>query len=145
MSVTGHKSEQSLKTYSGYTGKNIKRQMSDTISSTLRPNTSGAPKKVRINEPTDNKFEIQPLTNAEFGDLVQDLQNDGFDEILSSIDLPTFDKENQPGPSSNSTVVNSTVENRYNGTLNYMVPRQPQLQFPVFNNCSNITINYNLK
>ena len=33
-SVTGHKSESSLKTYTGYTAPNIKRKMSETISNT---------------------------------------------------------------------------------------------------------------
>jgi hypothetical protein len=32
MRVTGHKSEASLKTYSGYTGESIKHKMSDTLS-----------------------------------------------------------------------------------------------------------------
>ncbi|XP_045176600.2 uncharacterized protein LOC123537103 [Mercenaria mercenaria] len=34
-SVTGHKAESSLKTYTGYTSPNIKRKMSDTISESL--------------------------------------------------------------------------------------------------------------
>jgi hypothetical protein len=37
MTVTGHKSEASLKTYSGYTGEFIKRKMSDTNRSHLLP------------------------------------------------------------------------------------------------------------
>lgn len=36
-SITGHKSETSLKTYTGYTAPNIKRKMSDTITDSLRP------------------------------------------------------------------------------------------------------------
>jgi hypothetical protein len=35
--VLCHKSESSLKTYTGYTAPNIKRKMSETISNTLRP------------------------------------------------------------------------------------------------------------
>ena len=27
---------------------------------------------------------------------------------------------------------------------NYTASQRPQMQFPVFNNCSNITINYNI-
>ena len=35
MTVTGHKSENSIKTYTGYTGDAIKKSMSDTISKTV--------------------------------------------------------------------------------------------------------------
>jgi hypothetical protein len=40
MTVTGHKSENSLKTYTGYTGDAIKKSMSNTISKTLRKSTN---------------------------------------------------------------------------------------------------------
>ena len=37
MSITGHKSESSLKTYTGYTSERAMRDKSNTISSNLRP------------------------------------------------------------------------------------------------------------
>ena len=45
MTVTGHKSETSLKTYTGYTDSKIKRSMSDTISGSLR---SESPKRKKL-------------------------------------------------------------------------------------------------
>ena len=45
MTVTGHKSEASLKTYSGYTGESIKRKMSDTLSDSLRALTENKQQK----------------------------------------------------------------------------------------------------
>ena len=45
MTVTGHKSEASLKTYSRYTGESIKRKMSDTLSDSLRALTENKQQK----------------------------------------------------------------------------------------------------
>lgn len=57
MSVTGHKSEFSLKTYTGYTSTYIKKSMSNALSENLRSNlpVSGSPprKTVRLNNHSD--------------------------------------------------------------------------------------------
>ena len=77
MRVTGHKSEASLKTYSGYTGESIKRKMSDTLSDSLRALTeSKQQKRTCSTVEVDSKLQLEPLTNSEFKDILQDLTND---------------------------------------------------------------------
>ena len=49
-SITGHKLETSLKTYTRYTAPNIKRKMSDTITVSLRPE-----KQLKIASNSENK------------------------------------------------------------------------------------------
>ena len=49
-SITGHKLETSLKTYTRYTAPNIKRKMSDTITDSLRPE-----KQLKIVSDSENK------------------------------------------------------------------------------------------
>ena len=46
MSFTGHKSEASLKTYTGYTSDRVLRDMSNTISSNLRETSTTEKKKM---------------------------------------------------------------------------------------------------
>ena len=85
----------------------------------------------------DSILQIEHLTNSEFKDLHQDLKNDicNFDNILPEMPVSTVsnDKENIP---SNSV---KNIDCRWNHTAS----QRPQMQFPVFNNCFNITINYN--
>jgi hypothetical protein len=139
MTVTGHKSEASLETYSGYTGESIKRKMSDTLSDLLRASTeSKQQKSTRSTVEVDSKLQLEPLTNSEFKDILQDLKNDtcNFDNIFPEMAVSTVsndDKENIP---TNSV---KNIDCRWN----YTASQRPQMQFPVFNNCSNITINYN--
>ena len=82
-------------------------------------------------------LQIEHLTNSEFKDLLQDLKNDtcNFDNILPEMPVSTVsnDKENIP---TNSV---KNIDCRWNHTAS----QRPQMQFPVFNNCSIITINYN--
>jgi hypothetical protein len=139
MTVTGHKSEASLKTYSGYTGESIKRKMSDTLSDSLRALTESKQQKSTCSTvEVDSKLQLEPLINSEFKDILQDLKNDtcSFDNILSDMAVSIVsndDKENIP---------TNSVKN-IDCMWNYTVSQRPQMQFPVFNNCSNITINYN--
>jgi len=86
----------------------------------------------------DSTLQIEPLTNSEFKDLLEDLKNDtcNFDNILPEMPVSTVsnDKENI------STNAVKNIDCRWNNTAS----QRPQMQFPVFNNCSNITINYNI-
>lgn len=148
-SITGHKSENSLKTYTGYTAPSIKRKMSDTITDTLRS------KLQKVETITDNKensvsvitsrsehiefhsnsqevdiglanSQLIPLSNSQYDNLMSDLQEDTpFDELLSQIDTRTVDTEDTL-PKSQSTV-----------------PKN--FPMPIFHGCSNITINFNWK
>ena len=141
MSVTGHKSENSLKTYTGYTDQNIKKRMSDTISESLNPLTT---KKVCArsggnlsNERQDENLNLasgvlEPVSNAEFNTIVQDIaSSDGeFDRLLTTIDT-----NNMVIPGSSNTL---------NYANNHMTKQSMMnVPIPVFKNCSNITINYN--
>lgn len=139
-SITGHKSETSLTTYTGYSASNIKRKMSDTITDSLRPE-----KQLKIVSDSENKennidisnSELVPLSNSQFDNLVSDLYYNGysdFDDILK-----TFD----PTKMINISIPLSTAGQLPNfsaagaGSCN--------LPMPIFNKCSNITINFNLR
>lgn len=119
MSVTGHKSESSLKTYSGQTDKHTKKLMSKKLSE----NTN----LLNINRTAavlDAPFEILPLTNSQELALVDDTLglNDGLDDLFMKVDMPK-----SPQRTSN-ICVNAQSNSIHN-------------PFPVFNNCSNITVN----
>ena len=142
MSVTGHKSENSLKTYTGYTDQNIKKRMSDTISENLNPSnvkTSrvSASKKNETNQLQEENFNLasgvhEPISNSEFNQIVQDIASDdgAFDRLLTTIDT-----KNMVVPGSTNTV--NYVNNRMTKQSMMNIP------VPVFSKCSNITINYN--
>jgi hypothetical protein len=105
MTVTGHKSEGSLKTYTGYTGEQVKKQMSDTISKALRRKFSHTESHTVKDAPAAKKIlkdfplpdltnsELQPQSDSHFNSLVDEIQefDEDFDNILSS---SAFDQEN---------------------------------------------------
>jgi hypothetical protein len=71
-SVTGHKSESSLKTYTGYTAPNIKRKMSETISNTLRPEKQSST-DIEIDKENDIHLinsDLVPLSNSQYDTLM---------------------------------------------------------------------------
>lgn len=106
MTVTGHKSETSLKTYTGYTDSKIKRSMSDTISGSLR---SESPKREKLVLKDSNvsetditlddvKLTLEPLTNSQYNTLLGDL-DDEFDNLtqhenIAPVDTTTAHVEN---------------------------------------------------
>jgi len=114
--------------------------MSDTLSDSLcASNESKQQKSTCSTVDVESKLQLEPLTNSEFKDLLQDLKNYtcNFDNILPEMPVSTVsndDKENIP---TNSV---KNIDCRWN----YTASQRPQMQFPVFNNCSNITINYNI-
>ncbi|CAG2216012.1 unnamed protein product [Mytilus edulis] len=142
MTVTGHKSEASLKTYTGYTGDEIKKNMSDTISDTLRKPPT---KKLCVREDFGD-FELKPLSNSQFQDLLNDLDIDIAPKVDEKNNISTTDHYNKENINSscvqNLQSVNIDNESICNRTVNYMDQRFPM---PVLNNCSNVTINFNLK
>ena len=79
-SITGHKSESSLKTYTGYTAPNIKRKISETISNTLRPE-----KQSNTDIEIDKENDIH-LINS---DLVP-LSNSQYDTLMFSVKILTW-------------------------------------------------------
>ena len=128
INVTGFsKDHQQSLTYSGYIGEFIKRKMSDTLSDSLRISTeSKQQKSVCSTVEVDSKLQLEPLTISEFKDNI-------LPEMPVSI-VSNDDKENIP---TNSV---KNIDCRWN----YTASQRPQMQFPVFNNCSNITIDYNI-
>ena len=67
-SITGHKYESSLKTYTGYTAPNIKRKMAETISKILRPEKQS---KTYIETDKENDInrinsDLVPLSNSQW-------------------------------------------------------------------------------
>ena len=153
MSVTGHKSESSLKTYSGKTCEKNEKFMSETISEkTLgkSSNTSNISEHdslpdsidflalshsnitVEVDENTGastssaSSFELQALSNSQTENVLRNLlpDNDGFDDLIKVLDIPQQHQNN--------------VANRWSKSL------MNQLPAPFVNNCQNITINYNI-
>ena len=127
MTVTGHKAESSLKTYSGKTDENTKKLMSQTISEKIKEKCKPKSSETRnVLEDINTNFDLQPLTDSQEDTLISDIMNDtdGVDDILKSIDMP-------------SNVLNSNSLNVQNRTM-------CQFPMPMLYNCSNFTINYNL-
>ncbi|KAK3093105.1 hypothetical protein FSP39_011083 [Pinctada imbricata] len=162
MSVTGHKSENSLKTYTGYTDPKIKRKMSETISSNLRRDQETCETASSTTVHTESPLldmtmmEFEPLTDAQFNSLIADMDFDS--------NMCAQDENVQISRGSNSQNVGNQVlpvnkrsaplmahANTCN-TLNIQTNNQHLAQYPQqsllmpqLHNCSNITINYNFK
>lgn len=90
MTVTGHKSESSLKTYSGITDENTKQIMSEKISERIRGKYENEGKNRNSLEIISPNLNLLPLTNSQEDSLMEDLlnNNDGVDELLRSIEIP---------------------------------------------------------
>lgn len=134
MSVTGHKSESSLKTYSGKTDENTKKLMSEKIAERIKEKSTSSLRKPEndllseILKDINSNFDLQPLTNSQEETLLSDICNDdGIDEILQSIPVEVF----QPTQMMRSNVnVQSKTMNQFPMSLMY--------------NCNNVTINYHI-
>jgi hypothetical protein len=113
--------------------------MSDTITDSLRPE-----KQLNIVSDSENKennidisnSELVPLSNSQFDNLVSDLCNDDSDfyDILKTFDTIKMINVNIP-PSTAGQLPNLSAAGA--GSCN--------LPIPIFNKCSNITINFNLR
>ncbi|XP_062599882.1 uncharacterized protein LOC134261458 [Saccostrea cucullata] len=166
MSVTGHRAESSLKTYTGQTEPEIKRKMSESISKTLRSETSVLEKENSTTtstsyfEASELKLEPIPASNSlsDIDNVLADLLNDpdDFDSILSSADFD-YGLQNVGGPCITETNALSNLSNNsVSKTGQTTVTEHVEMSrtsfqsiasgFPVLNlhNSSNITINYNI-
>lgn len=136
MTITGHKSENSLKTYSGLTDEGTKKRMSNVISmqscavSTSSTSTVNPLEDIDMNrkscavsststvnqlEDTDLLNIIENINESSVQEVnMQSLLDDGLDSLYQNIDLPT------------------------GGTMQSLPP------FPCLFNCTNVTINYTL-
>ena len=138
MTVTGHKSENILKTYTGYMGDAIKKSMSDTISKILRKSTNET-----CIQDAQSDIVLEPLSDFQLHDLITDINDDGKDEILlaPNVKRQTENKKHLHLYQSNKSV-DILQENVVSKTVNLMDKQYP---VPVFNNCSNVTVNFNFK
>ena len=128
-SITGHKSESSLKTYTGYTAPNIKRKMSETISNTLRPEKQSNT-DIEIDKENDIHLinsDLVPLSNSQYDTLVSDVfsGDPDMDDIIRTIDTAQIPTK----CTNNITNVSANVNTNF--------------PMPVFHKCTNITINFN--
>jgi len=140
MTVTGHKAETSLKTYSGQTDDNTKKRMSHTLSSNSLA-LSEQPANLALEYgshpvPTRQPLALLPV-NAEATPTCEQPLDVNFN-IIDDIDSLFGNEENQvvtlqapPAPAPFTTAAST------------MMPQM--MPFPVLNNCANITIHYNFK
>ena len=155
MSVTGHKAESSLKTYSGTSDAGTKKLMSDAISKNLYVGTSqqgkpaalGKPPKTRDDFPTCEMTDFMDFNffNEEFTSNEVDI----VDQILSTIDTAeleliqgTHEKENiHAHPRGLNDVTVSQVQSTSTNINSTLMPLMP---LPNITNYGQITINYNV-
>ena len=169
MTVTGHKSEQSLKNYTGYTDVNIKRHMSHTISRGIGLNIDDEPSKqvnkkrkhdenaskgenvadqdelVYGNFDLNVDLEPLPLSNSQMDTIISecDFSDDDFNVLASQLPLDNLRVQN---------VVANQVANQVNvnqntctSTLNYTGIPFPRFPGPVITGShAQVTINYNI-
>lgn len=126
MTVTGHKSVTSLKTYSGQTDMNTKKFMSRKLSE--KTNVMNTP-TLQNNIPD---LPLLPLTNSQELAVIEDVLHDSFDNsaVCNETNLAMSSETECQIQSQQQFVANS---------FNFNDTRQSP--FPVFNNCSNITVN----
>ncbi|KAK3086267.1 hypothetical protein FSP39_016051 [Pinctada imbricata] len=90
MAVTGHKSENSLKTYSGQTTENTKKAMSHTLS-----RSSGAMAKAPVTSTITRPVSVPPVTTGPLMELNKsataepqsNLLNDGLDSLYANMQM----------------------------------------------------------
>lgn len=160
MTVTGHRSEASLKTYSGKTCEQTKKRMSEILSE----KTLGKSKKVKssisnidflcLSQSTisveeenipidlnDTKVDLQPLSNSQNEAVMNDLMpNDGFDEFLKEIDT-CFPNENSDVAQLPNREIQPLLQSNIPNMSN--LSKCSNMGMPYMNSCNNITFNIN--
>ncbi|CAG2191001.1 unnamed protein product [Mytilus edulis] len=150
MTVTGHKSETSLKTYSGKTCEKKKRHMSEILSSktcgkkscisnidflclsqsTITVEANEGVENIPV-ELSDANFDLELLSNSQNETVMNDiLPNNQLDEILTEIGN---------GPSNTNIMKPETLKTNQN----FLNLPQPDMKMPFLNNCNNVTVNIN--
>ena len=109
MSVTGNKAETCLKTYTGHTNNKTKKPMSNIITKSTRAVSD-------INDSSEQAgsahkdipdFTLEPVTNSQYDDLMDDLNSDSeFDKILAEM-LPNSGENIVPVASASSAIARS--------------------------------------
>ena len=91
MTVTGHTSETSLKTYTGYTTDKTKQMMSDTISEAVGTKSKSSLKDTATYHGIDlasSNFDVLPLSNSQFDSLLNEMGDVEVDNVLSQMPIP---------------------------------------------------------
>jgi len=127
MTVTGHKSESSLKTYSGKTDNSTKKLMSEAINKKCE-----AKSKVLVQQTTCTNVmkQIEDSDGSQLTELTSSQTETFFQDIVNLDD----DIENKIL----ATCTGSSVNNQSECSSN----TSSAMPMPVFNNCSNITLNF---
>ena len=114
MSVTGHKAETSLKTYTGHTNKKKKKKKKKKNMSNIITKSTGAVSDINNSEQAESAhkdipdFTLEPVTNSQYDDLMDDLNSDPvFDKILAEM-LPNSGENIIPVASASSAVARKT-------------------------------------
>ena len=127
MTVTGHKSETSLKSYSGKTDNKTKKLMSEKISDKITEKVRNRPVLQEIVD-FDALNPTEIMNVAEPMDQLEPLSNS--QEVMLMEDV--FDANTRVN-NSQSINVNTNNQNMYKHPM------------PIMTNCNNITINYNIQ
>lgn len=146
MTLTGHKAETSLKTYTGHTDNKMKKKMSRTISAStlqsLDENMNEAVNEISTSAsedlPVPGSFDLLPLTDSQNDELMNDLADTEFDNFMMNLPDTYFQAPCVRNPPSRPplTTVNYNMSNSN---------RQVQLPQPYINGQNiSVTINYYL-
>ena len=109
MSVTGHKAETSLKTYTGHTNNIKKKNMSNIItkSTSAVSDINNSSEQVESAHKDIPDFTLESVTNSQYDDLIDNLNSDPeFDKILAEM-LPNSGENIIPVASASSAVARS--------------------------------------
>ena len=109
MSVTGHKAETSLKTYTGHTNNKTKKPMSNIITKSTGAvsDINDSSEQAESAHKDNPDFNLEPVTNNQYDDLMDNLNSDPeFDKILSEM-LPNSGENIVPVASASSAIARS--------------------------------------
>ncbi|CAC5390986.1 unnamed protein product [Mytilus coruscus] len=143
MSLTGHISENSLKTYTGQTSEETKKRMPDTLNKktnatnkVFKTTISTYTATTAISDLNYHSTELMTLSCSKEQVLLADVSDSTdpelFNDELNDI-LKTYDLVREVVP----------VQTTDNAPVNAIPQRAPMMPMPNLYNCSNITFNYN--
>ena len=132
MTVTGHTSETSLKTFTEYTTEKNKQMMSDTISEAVGTKSKSSLKDTATYHGfnlTSSDCDVLPLSNSQFDSLLNEMGDVEIDNVLSQ--MPII---NTCIPQSRTTVQNINNTKTLNCAMNFRPICPPDLVLPVIHN-----------
>ena len=112
MSVTGHKAETSLKTYTGHTNNKTKKPMSNIMikSTGAVSDINNSSEQAESDHKDISDFTLELVTNTQYDDLMDDLNSDPeFDKIIAEM-LPYSGENIVPIASASSAETESHTD-----------------------------------